>query len=259
VLGDDASTKSWKQLEIDSTQQQAQPNPRRVSLESPPIYTCCDQTWNSCNDDGSSASPSKTCSKKSLQPTAAVKISVRRKLDFGLCAYEDSSDWSADWDNLTIESLPLVQICAKDKNCAKDDRSEFSGGAAHSVQKFSEDESYLSGSESYHRYFKNSTKQLVPSVVVTRSSSSNPRSFSTSSGAKGRKKVSFVSYNPSLRLVLFLLYAYAMLWNARDGCDRLVLRKNTSIRKRFRPRIRFSENPSLSLIQASRMHERMTI
>jgi hypothetical protein len=83
---------------------------------------------------------------------------------------------------------------------------------------------------------------------------------SSSGSAHGVKKVCFIT-NQSIRRIIILLYVYIVLWVGHDQCNHQSLGNRRSsfggIKKNrmMRPRIWFSENPSLSLFQASQMQE----
>ena len=293
-------------------------NARRVSLESPPATIRRHQNQELPNDpkpgkpiagDGGDDDDSSSCWSNLRQQRPIPKPSLRqRRLDFD----DDSSDWSADWDNLSIESIPRHR-CPRREDTSDDRPHGVATFVEVSFDSFeNEDENVPSASKAYirrsyrrtnvlnNRCSEKISKELFPPNAIShRKTISNPahafdglfssgedddddenvpyihsssREFlamdptlrrvcrSRSGSANGVKKVCIIT-NQSIRRILLLLYVYIVLRAVHDQCNHQSL---GTIRSSFggikkirlmRPRIWFSENPSLSLFQASQMHE----
>jgi len=288
VLDDESSTRT--STDKSQKHKRARNNARRVSLESPLASNSRHQreelpsTANlghqrktiTCDDDSSS------CWSDDRQQRPLTLYHGQKRLEFD-GGDDDSSDWSADWENLSIESIPRYR-CHQ-----REDSDQSPHPMANFVEDSSEDEyeNVPSAPRSSLRYSEKTGKELAQSdAIIRRKKNSNPaytlrRSLlssgeilminpnlrrvvancrSSSDSAGGVKKVSIVIHQP-IRRILFILYIYVVLWVGHDKFNRLSPCDTSSTfggienRKRMRPRIRFSKNPSLSLIQASQMHE----
>jgi hypothetical protein len=292
-------------------------NARRVSLESPPAPNRSHQNKKPSNaskkniaaaaaDDDSSSYWSNLREKCSV-PKPSLR---QRRLDFD----DDSSDWSADWDNLSIESIPRHK-CPRRQDTSDDRPHGVATFAEVSFDSFEEDlqdENLPSAPKVYIRQSHRRTnvlnnrcsekisKELFPPEAITHPKTiSNPadefdelfssgeedddnkknvpcmysssreflamdptlrRVCRSSSGSNNGVKKACVVTNQSICRILLLLYVYIVLRAVRDQCNHQSLgtiRRNFGGMKKkrsMRPRIWFSENPSLSLFQASQMH-----
>mmetsp|Transcript_16922 Transcript_16922/g.39087 ORF Transcript_16922/g.39087 Transcript_16922/m.39087 type:complete len:1041 (-) Transcript_16922:4192-7314(-) len=253
---------------------------RRVSLESPSLVNRRFEPRVLSSAHIASGEKKKIADNKYMRSHLAETYQrYRIRLDD-----DDSSDWSADWDNLSIESIPRNGHNLSE--CIDANRD----GVTHFVEDLarSEDENgvptrVLNGEEAARRAknFKNqhceqsapvdyftrhetdcNPTETFPLLVVEKKlqeTSANSRSRSRAI-VRGVKKVSIVTHRSICRIA-FLFYFYAVIWllkeedslsNFQHGIGSFKGMREYGMR---RPSIRFTENPSSSLVKASKIYE----
>ena len=215
---------------------------------------------------------------------------------------EDSSDWSADWDNLSIESIPRTGFYSSRDDgdndesslndndesslngvtvflgdCPTDEKENRRANSKQSLQK-GQSEIEFSKRRKSGKAFEHLRQSTTVSCLESGSRGTalgiHPNSSRVVSNCHSRcggfyygaKKVFIICHHPSIRLVLFLFYIYAVLWVGYSPSNPIILRNagtNSSRinlgsfekHKRMLHHIRFSKNPNLSLLQSSKIHE----
>ena len=259
---------------------------RRVSLESPPRANGTYQSKNLLrkkniasqqknNAERDSSSDCKLHRSQYCPPTSQI----RRRLVFD--SDDDSSGSSSTlWHRKSIESNQRREKCkpvhslvrfAKGISDGEDKNIPSSSGPAirrssqrlqrnakitnHQVLgKFNKQTTNSNSSDMFedsNDIFHDPSFQEYAVVTNSKSPWFNANSISSPGSTGGTKKVSTITCR-SICCILILLCICIVLWAGEDECNRITLRSMKKLGM-IRPRIRFSENPSLSLLEASQM------
>ena len=194
--------------------------------------------------------PFESAYRKQQVPSSAKLIHQKPKRIHCGKNNEDFSDWSVDFDNLSLSSddASLDGVASFFEDCPTDEKES-------TKNKRNDSEEPLKHPKSKKQSKQSATPQSLRAPTSASDRSKSPETSHTA-----------VSYQLSIRLVLVLFYAYAVLWTGCSPGDSIILRRNGFISNRIDPdrfernkrmlhHIRFSKNPNLPLLQSSKTQE----